>query len=979
MRRLFLLFTAACVGVASQAQLSQVVVEEFEPICNAGWAAFAADEGLTTYRIYAETVNSNDKVIEMTAQQNYDQATQTLDTCLTLYFNSTTSIYNSTLGASLGAAINPIFCGFFPELAGDSWLTIGAENESQGAVQTIGLPMTGSFNTVDGVDFFGVDGSVFALPTDPNVLPVGPDNRVLLAQITTSGELSFGINLNVWTEGDPQNGAIYTHGTCSIAANEGLLNYISAPEIGLLYPQPVADVEGCTDEDACNFDPLATLDDDSCFSPGDECDDEDPTTVNDTVQPDCTCLGVQLFGCTDDTACNFDPIATVDDDTCIFPGDACDDVDPTTVDDTIQPDCSCAGVQVPGCTDLAACNYDANATVDDASCLFVGDSCDDGDPLTFGDAITAACGCEGTALVDCFDPGCDADTNSSEYLTVLTDDPFCCETEWDIFCQDAYDAIGGQPNPAPECDVLGCTDPLACNFDPAANTDDGSCLSNDCNGDCGGTAVVDGCGDCVGGNTGETAGTPGCTDPLATNFDAGATCDDGSCVFGTLNDVPALATALSVNFIGNCSSVSGDVDQAEIIAPQATATATAGLWYEFNAVTSGVRIQVQTSDFDAVVELQDAAHNVIDIEDAVFGNGNEILNFGGLTAGDQYFVRVAPASATGGAAIFDICVEWLPESQCDFDGGTYSLCQLFKAKWVPQGGSNFNVVNYIFNFTQAGTMNTSVFETNAAFTWANLSAVDGILWDESYEVAIDIDMEMTNGAGETEVVTVEGSNECAFNTAAVPVANLRPQDNLTNAGPLFLGAYIWAVPWACTATGWTWEFVNDDGSQLPIEYYKDGPGRQVRLLDVPGLEMGAVYNVRVKPEFPTGISTDYAAVDQIAIVGTVGMPTEIESPVVADNQADRSLDMDESNFALYPNPNNGEYVNINLSNVPDHVERITVDIYDTFGKLVISRQIANAASQFNMIMPLDGIASGVYTVSIIIDGEVRTERMIVQR
>ena len=44
----------------------------------------------------------------------------------------------------------------------------------------------------------------------------------------------------------------------------------------------------------------------------------------------------------------------------------------------------------------------------------------------------------------------------------------------------------------------GCTDSTACNFDPNAITDDGSCLSNDCLGNCGGSAVVDECGVCDG-------------------------------------------------------------------------------------------------------------------------------------------------------------------------------------------------------------------------------------------------------------------------------------------------------------------------------------------------------------------------------------------------------------------------------------------------------------------------------------------------
>jgi len=48
----------------------------------------------------------------------------------------------------------------------------------------------------------------------------------------------------------------------------------------------------------------------------------------------------------------------------------------------------------------------------------------------------------------------------------------------------------------------GCTDPTACNYNPAATIDDGSCLTD-----------------------------YGCTDPLATNYDASATCDDGSCTY----------------------------------------------------------------------------------------------------------------------------------------------------------------------------------------------------------------------------------------------------------------------------------------------------------------------------------------------------------------------------------------------------------------------------------------------------------------
>ncbi len=48
-----------------------------------------------------------------------------------------------------------------------------------------------------------------------------------------------------------------------------------------------------------------------------------------------------------------------------------------------------------GCTNASACNYDAQATCDDGSCIVVGGSCDDGDNSTVFDTMGSDCVCAG--------------------------------------------------------------------------------------------------------------------------------------------------------------------------------------------------------------------------------------------------------------------------------------------------------------------------------------------------------------------------------------------------------------------------------------------------------------------------------------------------------------------------------------------------------------------------------------------------------
>ena len=75
----------------------------------------------------------------------------------------------------------------------------------------------------------------------------------------------------------------------------------------------------CTDSNACNYDETATLSDvNACEFPGDACNDGDSGTINDFISENCECLGDFFLGCTDPEACNYNPVVTENDGSCTY-------------------------------------------------------------------------------------------------------------------------------------------------------------------------------------------------------------------------------------------------------------------------------------------------------------------------------------------------------------------------------------------------------------------------------------------------------------------------------------------------------------------------------------------------------------------------------------------------------------------------------------------------------------------------------------
>ena len=242
---------------------------------------------------------------------------------------------------------------------------------------------------------------------------------------------------------------------------------------------PATPVLGCTDPLSCNYNCLATVNDGSCLYPNTPCNDGNPLTINDSTDANCNCVGQAVTiipGCMNPLACNYNPQATVDNGTCILPGTPCNDNNPNTMNDSIDANCNCVGTLiVPGCMNPASCNYNPLATVDDGSCLFPGALCDDGNPNTINDSINPDCICIGNVIVyGCTDPlSCTYNplANVNDNSCVFPDSP-CDDNNPDTF----NDILDSLCNCVGTLYVSGCMDPNACNYNPLANIDDNSCI-----------------------------------------------------------------------------------------------------------------------------------------------------------------------------------------------------------------------------------------------------------------------------------------------------------------------------------------------------------------------------------------------------------------------------------------------------------------------------------------------------------------------
>jgi hypothetical protein len=199
------------------------------------------------------------------------------------------------------------------------------------------------------------------------------------------------------------------------------------------------------------------------------------------------------YGCTDETAFNYNPEAIFDDESCTYPIMGCTDAEALNYNvDAEEDDGLCYyNYDVLGCDDANASNYNVDATYNDGSCEFPGlDLIDVPTELCLGESILITwTGASPDATISISLTNVTQNVSLFSIVTMVNSGEFLWEIEG--FTEGTTDVfrfyIQEVPWPPTSyshgnnftiCAPYGCTSETASNYDSAATIDDGSCIES---------------------------------------------------------------------------------------------------------------------------------------------------------------------------------------------------------------------------------------------------------------------------------------------------------------------------------------------------------------------------------------------------------------------------------------------------------------------------------------------------------------------
>lgn len=191
---------------------------------------------------------------------------------------------------------------------------------------------------------------------------------------------------------------------------------------------------------------------------------------------------------------------------------------------------------------------------------------------------------------------------------------------------------------------------------------------------------------------------------------------------------------------------------------------------------------------------------------------------------------------------------------------------------------------------------------------------------------------------------------------------------------------IWAVPVSRPAPGGTEQQANRYRFR-----FENADENFVRVITAPTywltmavwatnpLQPGMTYEVTVQASYDNG--TTWCATGRMCEITTEG--------ALAGSPALRSLEsVDEAGttFGIWPNPGNGELINIHLSGLPLVQGTVQMTVTDVLGRTVMTEAFAHDTAELNVQWtPTSALTDGTYLISLRSGDRVITQRIVVQR
>ncbi len=545
---------------------------------------------------------------------------------------------------------------------------------------------------------------------------------------------------------------------------------------------------------------------------------------------------------------------------------------------------------------------------------------------------------------------------------------------------------------------IGCTDNGACNYDSNANVNSGCTYASL-------SYYVDGDNDGYGAGTAQL---------FCSNPGAGYSANNSDCNDSNANIRPGVADLCSNSIDDDCDGIVNDGcfasnnDRSSASAVNAVTYPTclniagnlsaaiadvvgegADLWYRFTASSNAARITaVGNTATNTAIEVEDASGNTVgSIEDASSSNGNEVFLSDDLTIGAQYWVAVRNAGGVAGS--YTVCIQSLTASTCDNGPSFNTLCSSFKAKWC--GTSKYSAV-----FTSVSDPSNTYTYSSTSGSYMPLAAiapavgnteVGGLQYGESYTVAVTAIYTLSDAAGNTEVYSAAPqSSTCTISIAPHPAINL--SSAYASSGPgnntRKPNWYISTNQYLCAVASYNWMFISVDpntnepiASELPVIYNSGSSSRFMQLssVNIPGLTYGKRYRVHIQPVFAYGDgSFDMSSALYVQIISNGGMTLENETEALATRAF--TADKSATEFAVYPNPNNGEVFNLNVSGIAEGLWEMS--ILDIQGKEVMNGQLISENGINTMITPSTKLTAGIYMINLTNGSEILSTRLVVR-